>query len=260
MKIIFKERTHQYFNEENKQYISVSALIKRLEPKKDWDEIKRKYAKKNGMTVPEVTAKWERARILGSGAGTIYHADRERELLEAESIEYDGVNCAKQFCLMEQGNKVSIPIEKLNDNTIYPELIIYDHKYRICGQSDKVIVANKRIHILDYKTDKSIETKAFSSDWVKPEHLLEPVSHLENCNFNIYSLKMSTYMFMLWKQNKGYKVGDLILEHVPLIRDEEGIPILKDGKPLTEKTRIIKVPYLKKEVKDIFEYYAAQNS
>jgi hypothetical protein len=121
----------------------------------------------------------------------------------------------------------------------------------ICGQSDKVIVVNGKIHIWDYKTDEKIEFKAFSNQWVKPKKLKTPLGHLDDCNGNIYSLKMSLYMYMLWKANKGkFKPGDIMIEHVHLKRDPENdnLPVIVNGRPVVLKVEQKKLPYRKKEV------------
>ena len=48
MKIKFIEEEHKYIGEDDSEYLSVSALIHNLELKKDWDKIRKNYAKKNG--------------------------------------------------------------------------------------------------------------------------------------------------------------------------------------------------------------------
>ena len=101
--------------------------------------------------------------------------------------------------------------------------------YMICGQSDKVIVKDNTIHVWDYKTDTEIKFKGWSSQWKSATKLLKPLQHLEECNGNIYSIKMSMYMYLLWKANKGkLKVGDIVIEHVHLVRDpdNDNIPCL----------------------------------
>ncbi len=104
-------------------------------------------------------------------------------------------------------------------------------------------------YIKTHNTDKSIDFKAYATEWTEPEYLLPPVNHLQNCNGNIYALKMSLYMYMVWKQCKGrYKPGKIILRWCPIERDEDGIPILYDGVPKILKEEDIELPYLKKEV------------
>lgn len=258
-RVKFIEEGHRYLTEENSELISVSTFTDRFKKKVDWETIAKKVARKqtnNGepITHEEVLSKWERKRNISAQVGTIYHSIREEELLSQENPEFYGVPCGTKQCEFSEGLKYSIPINKLENNHVYPELMIYDFDYMICGQADKVIVTNKRINIWDYKSDKEIKYKAFSSKWVQPAKLLPPLSHLDDCNANIYSIKMSLYMYLLWKANRGtLKVGDLILEHIHLERDpyDDDLPILKNGKPIVKKIEQIKLPYRKKEVEDM---------
>lgn len=260
-KVKFIEDTHQYLDEENRELISVSAFTDKFKPKVDWKAVAKKVAIKQTKlgeptTTEQILAKWERKRNLAAQIGTAYHSVRGTELMEQVNTEFYGVSCGKKQCEFSGGFKFSIPINKLDNNTVYPELMIYDFDYMVCGQADKVIVAKKKINIWDYKTDAEIKYKAFSSKWVDPAKMLKPLSHLDDCNANHYSLKMSLYMYLLWKSNKGTLMpGDIIIEHVQLERDpnNDNLPILKNGKPIVKKIEQIKLPYRKKEVIDMLE-------
>lgn len=255
-KVKFIEDTHQYITEEGKELISVSGFTEKFKKKVDWKTIAKKVAKKKTLsgeptTTEEILEKWEKKRDLSAQIGTLYHTMREQELLQQKDPVFYEKVCNTQQCEFKDNLKYSIPINELQNNTIYPELMIYDFDYMICGQSDKVIVADKKIHIWDYKTDAEIKFKAFSSKWVEPQKLLPPIEHLDDCNGNIYSLKMSLYMYLLWKANRGkLKTGDIIIEHIHLKRDpdNDNLPVLKDGKPVVLKIEKIKLPYRKDEV------------
>lgn len=256
-KVKFFEKEHRYFCDEQ-ELISVSAFVKQFEAKKDWGKIADKYAKKNGGTGAEWTQKWKEKGEKSSIIGTFYHLIREQELMAQEHPEFFGVVCNKLECEVIDGVKYSNTITNLPSNTVFPEIIISDVDYGVCGQSDKVITTSTHIHVMDYKTDKEITFKAFSSEWVKPEKLLEPLQHLDNCNGNLYSLKMSLYMYMLCKKNKHLKAGKIIIEHIHLKRDEEGIPMLDDaGKPIVLKIDTIELPYRRMEVIDMLKHYKA---
>lgn len=247
-KVKFIEKTHQYLTEDDRELISVSAFTERFKEKIDWKAKAKNSAARmtkegNPITGKELLAKWENKRVKSAEVGTIYHAIREQELINSE--------CSTQQCDYVGSDKWSIPINKLENDTTYPELMIYDFDYMICGQSDKVIVKDNTIHIWDYKTDNEIKFKGWSSKWKSASKMLKPLQHLEECNGNIYSIKMSIYMYLLWKANKGkLKVGDIVIEHVHLERDpnNDDIPILIDGKPVVKKIELIKLPYRKKEV------------
>lgn len=250
--IQFIESTHQYLTEDGRELISVSKFTEKFKEKVDWKTIAKRVAAKltrNGTptTVNEVLKKWERKRNISAEVGTLYHSIREQQLLEEA-----GDSHPKIACPIVDGNKWSLPIQELQNNTIYPELMIYDFDYMICGQSDKVIVEGNKIHIWDYKTDQEISLKGWSNEWTSPKKYLPPIQHLEECNGNTYALKMSLYMYMLWKANKGrFKPGDIVIEHITLKRDplDDNIPVLnQEGVPIEEGRKLIHLPYLKKEV------------
>lgn len=256
-KVKFIEDTHQYLTEDGRELISVSAFTERFKPKVDWKAVAKKVAAKKTKageptTTEEILKKWEEKRDLSAKIGTIFHSIKEEELLGQENPIFYNIPCSTKECLYTGTDKWSIPINKLENNTVYPELMIYDLEHMICGQSDKVIVANNKINIWDYKTDAEIKFKAFSSQWVKPQKLLGPLAHLDDCNANIYSIKMSLYMYLLWRANRGtLRTGDIMIEHVHLERDEDGLPILENGKPIVKKIEQIQLPYRKKEVMDM---------
>lgn len=260
-KIKFVEDTHRYIDENGDDLISVSRFTDRFKEKQDWDSIAKKCAAKatkagTPTTKQEMLQKWANKRDRSSEIGTLFHSIREEELINQASPSFYDTPCALKTCEIENGYKSSIPINHLENNTVYPELMIYDVEHMICGQSDKVIITDNKINVWDYKTDAEITFKAYSSEWVKPRKLLAPLNHLEDCNGNIYSIKMSLYMYMLWKANKGrFKPGEIIIEHVTLKRDpdNDNIPVLENGKPVVLSTSEIKLPYRKKEVMDMLK-------
>lgn len=255
-KIKFIESTHRYLTENDKELISVSAFTDKFKEKVDWEAIAKKMAKKltkegTETSHKDILAKWERKRDLSAQIGTLYHNIREQELIDNKKPVFYNTPCITQQCSHDGTDKWSIPINELKNNTVYPELMIYDVEHMICGQSDKVIVTDNKIHIWDYKTDAEIKFKAYSSQWVKPKKMLKPIQHLDDVNGNHYSIKMSLYMYMLWKANNGqFKPGDIIIEHIHLERDpdNDNIPILYEGKPIVKKIEKIVLPYRKTEV------------
>lgn len=255
-KIKFIEASHRYLTEDGKDLISVSKFMDRFKEKIDWKKKAAGVASritKEGTptTTKQILDKWENKRNQSAQIGTNYHAIREQELIDNVVCNFYNTDCKKVEHTIHQGNKLSIPIHQIENNTVYPELMIYDLEHMICGQSDKVIVTKNKINIWDYKTDKEISFKGWSNMWTVPRKLLPPLQHLDDCSGNIYAIKMSMYMYLLWKANKGrFQLGEIIIEHVSLKRDplNDDIPILKDAKPVVEKIEKIKLPYLKKEV------------
>lgn len=250
----FIEESHRYFTDDERELIGVSSFAKKFEVKKNWREITEKYARKHKMTVRQVEELWEMKRVKGTEAGTIVHKIKEQETLGSGTYRYEGVDFGIQECPYENNLKRSLDITQIENGRVYPELMIYDLELGICGQSDEVVIHNNTINILDFKTDKAIARRSRSADWGEPEYFTEPIAHLENCAYNMYALKMSLYMYLLWKANKGrFKPGKLVLKWCPIERDEEGIPVLYDGVPKILREEWIELPYRKKEVVAMLE-------
>jgi ATP-dependent exoDNAse (exonuclease V) beta subunit len=259
-KVKFIEDTHQYLLED-REMISVSALVGSFKEAVDWAAKAKGTAKKltkagTPTTAAQVLRKWEKKRDKASEIGTLLHSIKEQEVInKVDPVFYNKI-CSKVLPNMANGFKWSVPINQLQNDTVYPELMIYDEEHMICGQADKIIVTNNRINVWDYKTDYEIKFKGWSSEWSKAKRYLPPLQHLEECSGNTYSIKMSLYMYMLWKANNGrFLPGDLIIEHVHLKRDpsNDNIPVLEDGQPVILHIEQIKLPYRKKEVEAILK-------
>lgn len=255
-KIKFIPEYHRYVDDQENDLMSVSKFTERFKEKVNWTEIAQRSAAKatregKPTTTEDLLERWANKGHISAEIGTLIHSMKEDELMEEDNPHFYGEMCDVQQVCYEDGFKSSTPINELQNNTVYPELMIYDTEHMICGQSDKVIVAKNKIHIYDYKTDASISFEGWSNKWKKARKLLKPLDHLEECNGNIYSIKMSLYMYMLWKANNGrFKPGDIIIEHLHLKRDpdNDNIPVLENGLPIILKTETIKLPYRKKEV------------
>lgn len=250
--IKFKSDTHQYFTKDNRELISVSKFTERFEPKENWDEIATKYAKKHGLNKKDVQALWAEKAKKGKEAGTILHNIREADLLKKDFFEFEKMKLMHKVCPVSEGCKWALPINEVQNGHVYPEMMIYDTDFMVCGQSDKVIVENNKIHIYDYKTDKKLDFKGFIDPLGHEKKLLPPLQHLGNCNGNLYSIKMSLYMYLICKANAGrFKPGRIILEWCPLERDADEMPILYNGKPKVKFQKNIELPYRKKEIIDM---------
>lgn len=151
------------------------------------------------------------------------------------------------------------PEQRLDDG-IYPEHLVYLKSAGICGQSDLVEIVNGHVNIIDYKTNKEIKKESFK-DWEGvSEKMLDPVSHLDDCNFNHYSLQLSIYMYIILKHNPKLKPGNIYIHHVVFETedlDQYGYPITKyspEGDPVVKEVIPMEIPYLKEEIVGIINW------
>lgn len=243
--ITFIEDTHLYLNEKQEKYKSVTSVLKEFEPKKDWEKIKKNYAKKHKLSVEEVTQMWDKAKNDACAKGTAYHKFRELELVANQKDKAFGkeLEVRPSYCI--GGVKKSTPSLILEEG-IYPELIIWLDSAKIAGQADIVVIADGKIHIQDYKTNKKIDKQGYVNWEKKEEKLVYPLDHLGCCNYNTYSLQLSMYMYMLQRHNPKLGAGKLELLHVTFEPSEEG--------ELVKEVSKIPVPYLKTEVNNILKH------
>ena len=98
--------------------------------------------------------------------------------------------------------------------------------------------------IVTHNTNKKIDLKGFyNSSTRTTEKLKYPLGTLDNCNFNVYQLQLSTYAWMLQKINPNFVIKDLILNHY----DHDG------------KNTLYHCTYLKEDVEKMLKHFAQQN-
>ena len=242
------DSSHTYINDDGIEYTPVTKVVKSLEPYKNWDEIAQKFAKKHKRDVEDVKKEWKEEARKGNERGTKYHNEQEAKYVQLGKIEIDGNIYDIIHSPIQDDIKLAIPLQ-LTDN-VYPELLIYSHKYKVAGQADLVEIRGGKIHITDYKTNKKIDLESYKH-WKNGHEMLNyPVSHLMSCNFYTYALQINLYMCMLKSHNPELEVGDMKIKHVSISQDifgEEYKEVLYD------------VPNLQKEAKTVLEYYANKN-
>lgn len=143
--------------------------------------------------------------------GTAIHREHELQHLAGKTKELQHLGLG--------GNFKSILNNTLEPGQgVYPELLLSrisdDGKLRLAGQADLVIVDGYDVYILDYKTNRKIDTKAYFDRKVKKHStMLYPLNNIQDSNFWHYSLQLSTYAWMIQKINPKFNIKSLILLH-----------------------------------------------
>lgn len=137
----------------------------------------------------------------------------------------------------------------------------------LCLREDKFIIGDwktnrggLKFEAGYYKKDKSTRPAQTTNEWVStPNRTLRiPVSHLQDCNGNIYNLQLSMYAFMV-ETILGIPCAGMWLCHIDsdFILNDYGMPKrFPDGlyhvkRRPKEKTTLHMMNYLKKEIMDI---------
>ena len=258
--ITFTAQDHSYTSidkQEDIKWISVTSFIGNFKQPFDADKIAEKTSKSKkskwyGMTPEEIKQAWANEALRATTLGTWYHNCRESDICSLQTMERHGSTVPVFKPIENNGIKLS-PNQKLTDG-VYPEHMVYLKSAGLCGQSDLVEVINGEVHSTDYKTNKEIKTKVFTNCESVTTKMTSPVSHLDDCNVNHYTLQLSLYMYIILKHNPKLKPGSLIIHHIvfeEVGKDKFGNPITAldtNGDPIVKDIIQYDLPYLKSEV------------
>jgi ATP-dependent exoDNAse (exonuclease V) beta subunit len=95
------------------------------------------------------------------------------------------------------------------------EFVVADEDYGIAGMVDCLFYNKKSgmLEIYDYKTNKEIKLKS-----AYKENFKSPISHLDVCEINTYSLQLHLYKHIIEK-NTNLKIGNLYLVWINEVND-----------------------------------------
>lgn len=278
--VAFQEKEHKYFNisdpsikytsvttligkyepEFDKEFVSKYKALERLLPATDWKKEKggiwkSKKISKDFLEVyniseselnrvqQDILDEWAKINKESCERGTKIHSQLENSFYNVGSnITLKKFGIGGKFECKKDYNELDL------EYGIYPEyLIYYDNPkldLHIAGQIDLLVKNGNDIYIIDHKTNKKIDLKGFYNNVTKSsEKLKYPLTSLDNCNFNVYQLQLSTYAWMLQKINPKFVIKNLILNHY----DHEG------------NNTLYPCSYLKDEVEKMLRHFAKQN-
>jgi hypothetical protein len=176
---------------------------------------------------------WINENVKANVRGTAFHNWKEDLQLKEKLFNFKGYDIP--VYLGERDFDLSL----LEPQT-YTELRLWNHKYKLAGTADQIIVLpEKKVIVRDWKTNKEIKVSN------KYQNMKYPVSHLEDCNLNHYNLQLSLYGWML--EQFGFEVVHIEFEHFTLENVPEGFEIVGN--------KVYEIPYLKIEIENMLEHY-----
>lgn len=240
--ITFDEGPHIYTVHGKQGYTSVTTWNHEHFEKFDEDKIIENIlssSRKNdpkykyyGMTKEDIKKSWDKNREQASSLGTKMHYD-----IECYYNNIDNQNKSLEFDYFKKFVKD------------YPELkayrtewTIYHEEIKISGSIDMVFKNEKTdtYEIYDWKRCKQIEYENMS----KKTAITPCISHLPDANFWHYSLQLNTYRKIL-QEKYDLKISGMYL-----------ICIHPDNAYKTYDR--IEIPFLEKEMDELFEYRKSQ--
>ena len=166
--------------------------------------------------VDSILKEWEEKRERACERGTKIHKDYELKTLASDYSPLEEYDIPRFF---NGGNfKVDTTNKLQEGNYVLPELLLSriseDGVLRIAGQADLIIVSGQDVYILDYKSNKEIKTKSFYDRKKRTSSRMKyPLNNLDDVNYYHYEMQLSTYAWIIEKNNPNLKVKGLFLLH-----------------------------------------------
>lgn len=193
--IVFIENTHKYLvkNIDPDEITSVTTLIHNYFPAFNAEKVIEKMrarenfndSKYSEMTDKEILKKWEDESKSASKEGIVLHKKIE-EFYLGKSVSSNTSQDFQYFLNFNDTIK--------NDYKIYrTEWSIYVEEFKIAGQLDALFIHKDTGEFLlcDWKRSKDIKISN------RFETGLGCLSHLDNCNYNHYSIQLNIYKYIL---------------------------------------------------------------
>jgi hypothetical protein len=118
---------------------------------------------------------------------------------------------------------------------VISEDIIYNHTYKLAGQSDIIhIVDNKTFDIGDWKTNGNFR---YFDPYKK--YLKKPLTHLQQCEYNSYSIQLSSYAYF-YELLTGMKCRRIFV--IYFLRENDSL-------------QVVPMNYLKSDIQNMLDYY-----
>ena len=232
---------HKYHHKKTGEiYKSVTTVLSMLEPPFDAEEIalaiqnqdpEKKKEQYQNLSQEEILTEWKRINDEANEYGTEVHEILERYLL-ADKIYIPKNDYEREIISKFQ------EIDPMTTGKIYPETVLFSEKHKLAGTSDVIEDCGDYFNVWDFKTNKKLRYISEYNHWLN-----KPVSHLSDCQYNIYSLQLSIYAYLYQMETKK-KVGRLGLFYL---------------NPELDKFQLIPVSYLGLEAKSILDYWLEIN-
>ena len=186
--ITLERESHTYILDDNPElsFISVTTFISQFFEKFDSMRIATKLVSKvpkyKHMTVDELLLKWKGS----ADHGTKVHNEIEEYLINKiypdETKAIQGIDWLDKHVFLEK-------------HELYSEKIIYSTELKIAGSVDLIIKNTEKDEytLIDWKTNEKIPTNSYD----KKTGIHPLTSDIDDCKFNLYSLQLSLYRFIL---------------------------------------------------------------
>lgn len=192
--IVFEPKAHSYHDLNGQEYISVSRLISLYKnPFDEFGHIARACARRDGVSVEEIKAKWKQTNKDAIDRGHSVHSQLEHFIKTGKIKKGDYKDVVKQF------SKIKFK------GQLFSEIGLNHPEYKICGTADLIeVFDDNTANLYDFKSNRKIDTKSKYGN-----KLLYPLDKLDECEICSYSVQLGIYKFML--EYHGFKIKKITL-------------------------------------------------
>lgn len=225
--IKYYDDKHKYFIGNN-ELISTTTFIGKFKKPFNKDFWSTKKAIEKGVSKQEILREWDDIKDTACAKGSDLHYYSDN-FMHNRVFPTD----VPDALIAQFKNFYSKFIQ--NNIVVRTEFVLGDEELGIAGMIDLFCYNTKtnKFYIADYKTNKKFD---FNSKY--RNKYLDPISYIEECEFNTYSLQTSIYRYIIEK-NLEIELGDSI---VVWFNDKNS------------QYESIKCEYMKKEVEKMFKY------
>jgi hypothetical protein len=206
--VIFYDGPHKYFLN-GKELISVTTLIHKYQEEFEEDFWAEMKGIEHGLTSNQVKRAWKFINEKGTIKGSTIHNYAENAF-QNKVFEYPTQTIVNNFGFDPVWNEYQITkkhVDKFYHDVqgklipIRIEFVVYDRESLIGGMLDMIFynVKAQEFQIWDWKSNKKFDRE-------NKRHLLYELCLIEDCDYEIYSLQLELYKYIIEK-NTGIKLG-----------------------------------------------------
>jgi hypothetical protein len=212
--IKFHDQEHVYYMNGVKTK-SVTSVIGKYKHPFDKDYWSQKKADERGITKEEILKEWKYKADFSCERGSAFHEFAENYLMNKvfpfpEDRITSALGSKENMLECKEGVfKLIEMFKKFYDDShgklipVRAEVVGGDEDWGVTGMIDQLFYneKSKKLEIWDWKTNKAINK---SNKW---QQFKEPLSHLDVCELNTYSLQLSFYRLIV-ERNTELSLGD----------------------------------------------------
>ena len=212
--IKFHDKEHIYYLDGIKTQ-SVTSIIGKYKQPFDKEYWSQKKADERGITKEEILKEWKYKADFSCEKGSAFHEYAENFLTnklfpfpEHKITEILG-SVENMLACKEAVLTLQDMFKQFYDKSfgklipVRAEVVVGDVEWGVTGMIDQLFYneKSKKLEIWDWKTNKAINEK---NKW---QQFKKPLSHLDVCELNTYSLQLSFYKLIV-ERNTELELGD----------------------------------------------------